>query len=306
MKTWWSRISKSAKACAHSPQQTRSPTQRKPGTRQKKTSKLVLDDFKSYNESVNAYATGIKQDRLEMKPLIPAVPKSTLAVLNKRKLAAQHETATGGEPDPKRQKQHGENSEAVVIESDDESDDSDDPSAEPLVIHQTGDHRMKKVRGHRIIEPVTPPCGSPAAGLSQLLDDIPLSSLDPEAPCSWQTNSNAAACDGPEFARLFAKFTEIYEYFEKHGTSSSHLVHNCCDSCRGFALRALACLKADLVPAVAGLEEVRQHRFGKREVIASQIQDRSTVQHSSHKRASNRSLRVAHDSSDEDNEEVTI
>lgn len=64
------------------------PTQRKPSTHQKKTSKLVLNDFKSYNKSVNAYVTSIKQDRLEMKLLVLAVLKSILAVLNKRKLAA--------------------------------------------------------------------------------------------------------------------------------------------------------------------------------------------------------------------------
>jgi hypothetical protein len=133
------------------------PSKRQCGTRQKRSTHLVLEDFKSYNESVNAYATGIRQDRLEMKPLVLTVSKSTLAVSNKRKLAA--------------------------------------------------------------------------------LDDD-------------------SVCDGPE----------IYEYFEKNGTSSSHLVRNCCDSCREFALRALACLKADLVPSVAGLELVRQHKFSEREV----------------------------------------
>lgn len=73
---------------------------------------------------------------------------------------------------------------------------------------------MKKVRGHCIIEPVTPLYASPSAGISQLLNDIPLSSLG-DGSSRALTTSAALACDGPEFVRLFAGSAEIYEYLER-------------------------------------------------------------------------------------------
>jgi hypothetical protein len=78
--------------------------------------------------------------------------------------------------------------------------------------------------------------------------------LDGLTSQSQRPVSATSVCGGPEFARLFARFAEIYEYFEKNGNSSSHLVRNCCDSCRKVALRALACLKVDLVHCLNGLE----------------------------------------------------
>jgi hypothetical protein len=49
--------------------------------------------------------------------------------------------------------------EPIVVESDGDSlhdDHTDDHANAGLSdVHQSGDHRMKKVRGHRIIEPVT-------------------------------------------------------------------------------------------------------------------------------------------------------
>ncbi|KAG9557796.1 hypothetical protein KCU71_g10647, partial [Aureobasidium melanogenum] len=285
------------------------PAQRKRGTRQKRTSTLTLDDFFSFNESIDAYATGIQQDRLEMKPLNPAAPKPTLAILNKRKRALRDVHATREDSRSKTPKLCV-NDRPVVIESDGDSIDdghTDDRAyADFSAIHKSGDHRIKKVRGHRIIEPVTPPSASLSAGLSQLLDDIPFSSLDGQDHQSQRNVSDSSACDGPEFARLFAKFAEIYEYFEKNGNSSSDLVRNCCDSCREFALRALACLRADLVPSVAGLEQVRHHRFGDAEVQQGQAQNKRTCQSASRAHASSRLLRVVQDSSDEENDEVAL
>jgi hypothetical protein len=281
------------------------PAQRKRGTRQKRTSILTLDDFISYNKSIDAYATGIKQDILEMKPLNPAASKSTLALLNKRKRVLLEHQTLGEKSEPKIPKLCVNDKPVVVIESDPDSMD-DDQTVDHTntvfsAVHKSGDHRIKRVRGHRIIEPVTPPDASPPSGLSQLLDDIPFSSLDGQASQSQKSTSAASACDGPEFARLFARFAEIYEYFEKNGTSSSHLVRNCCDSCREFALRALACLKADLVPSVAGLEQVKHHKFGNTEVQSTQAQNEKISQSASRAHASSRLLRVIQDSSDDDN-----
>jgi hypothetical protein len=88
---------------------------------------------------------------------------------------------------------------------------------------------------------VTPPYASPSARLSQLLDDIPLSSLG-DASSGLLKTSAALACDGPEFVRLFA----ILRVLEKDVTLSDHLVGNRCDSCRDFAFQALSCLEAGL------------------------------------------------------------
>jgi hypothetical protein len=285
------------------------PAQRKRGTRQKRTSILTLDDFISYKKSIDAYATGIRQDILEMKPLNPAASKSTLALLNKRKRTLLEHQTPGEEPDSKIPKLCV-NDEPVVIESDADSVDDghtdDRTNAVFSAVHKSGDYRIKKVRGHRIIEPVTPLCASPSSGLSQLLDDIPFSSLDGQVSQSRKSTSAASAYDGPEFARLFARFAEIYEYFEKNGTSSSHLVRNCCDSCREYALRALACLKADLVPSVAGLEQVRHHDFGNTKVQSDQAESENACQSVSHTRASSRLLQIVQDSSDEENDEITL
>jgi hypothetical protein len=153
---------------------------------------------------------------------------------------------------------------------------------------------------------VTPPYASPSAGLSQLLDDIPFSSLDGQDSQSQRNASAASACNGPEFARLFARFAEIYGYFEKNGNSSNHLVRNCCDSCREFALRALACLKADLVPLVAGVEQVRHHKSGNTEVQSDQAQNGNPCQSASRAHASSRLLRIVQDSSDEENDVIAL
>lgn len=285
------------------------PAQRQRGTRQKRSPVLTLDDFISYNKSIDAYATGIQQDRLEMKPLNPAASKPTLAILNKRKRALREDQKTGEESEPKTPKLCV-NDKPVVIESDADSADGDHTNdrfnAGFSAVHKSGDHRIKKVRGHRIIEPVTPPTASSISGLSQLLDDIPFSSLDDQDSQSQKNASTVSACDGPEFARLFARFAEIYEYFEKNGNSSSHLVRNCCDSCREYALRALACLKADLVPSVAGLEQVRHHKFGNTEVQSFETQNGKTGQSTSRAHASSRLLRIIQDSSDDENDETAL
>lgn len=80
---------------------------------------------------------------------------------------------------------------------------------------------MKKVRSYRIIEPITPLKESPSTDLSQLLDDIPFSSFDNADGALINAPSKTLTCDGPEFARMFAKFAKIHAYFEKHGTSST-------------------------------------------------------------------------------------
>jgi hypothetical protein len=80
---------------------------------------------------------------------------------------------------------------------------------------------VKKVRGHRIIELVTPLKESPSADLSQLLDDIPFSSFNNADRALINAPSKTLTYDGPKFARMFAKFAEIHAYFEKHGTLST-------------------------------------------------------------------------------------
>lgn len=104
--------------------------------------------------------------------------------------------------------------------------------------------------------------------------------------------------------RTLARFAEIYEYFKKNGTSFSHLIRNCCDSCREFALRALACLKADLVPSIAGLEQVKHHKFRTAKVPSDQAHNQKTCESASHVHASSRLLRVVQDSSGEENDEM--
>jgi hypothetical protein len=162
-----------------------------------------------------------------MKPLNPAASKSTLALLNKRKRVLLEHQTLGEKSEPKIPKLCVNDKPVVVIESDPDSMD-DDQTVDHTntvfsAVHKSGDHRIKRVRGHRIIEPVTPPDASPPSGLSQLLDDIPFSSLDGQASQSQKSTSAASACDGPEFARLFARFAEIYEYFEKNGTCTQLL-----------------------------------------------------------------------------------
>ena len=62
------------------------------------------------------------------------------------------------------------NDEPIVIKSNADSvDDSytnDRTNAMFSAVHKSGDYRIKKVRRHRIIKPVTPLCASPSSRLS--------------------------------------------------------------------------------------------------------------------------------------------
>ena len=277
------------------------PANRPPRTRILKTCKLIPEDVKFFNSTMNASASSVWEDVLELMPVVPITPqqKPTSAVHTKdssrkrKRIESDDLTIANPGPEP-------------TADTEGLDTGPQDAAAAADTIHRDGESRIKKVRGHRVIEPVTPPCDSPTADLLQLLEDIPLSSFDNKAVTPAGGSANATTCDGPEFARLFAKFAEIYAYFEKHGTSSSELVRNCCDSCRDYALRALACLKADLVPSVAGLEQVRRHAFGNQEVAPSQTHDGTAQQPAFHLRKSNHLLRVVQDSSDEESEEMTM
>jgi hypothetical protein len=64
-------------------------------------------------------------------------------------------------------------------------------------VRRDGESRDKSVRSHGIIETGH---DSPAAGLLQLLDDIPLSSVDNEAVTSANGSNNVTSCDSSKFA----------------------------------------------------------------------------------------------------------
>jgi hypothetical protein len=268
------------------------PANRPPRTRILKTRKLIPEDVKFFNGTLSTTAFSIREDVLELMPVVPTTPQQQPSPIAQTK-------------DSSRKRKRVESVDPVTLHS--ESEPSGDMNDQNTGLQsRDGKTRVKKVRGHRIIEPVTPLEESPGADLSQLLDDIPFSSFDNADGALIDAPSKTPTCDGPEFARMFAKFAEIHAYFEKHGTSSTQLVRNCCDSCRDYALRALACLKADLVPSVAGLEQVSKHTFGSEKTAASQESDGSLGRPTPHLQKSNRLLQVVQDSSDEENEEIAI
>lgn len=82
--------------------------------------------------------------------------------------------------------------------------------------------------------------------------------------------SNNSMCDGPGIALVFGKFVDLYQELRSVNTDTARMSARCCDSCRVFALRALASLEADLVPCVHGLERVDQHLYDGSEVRPSQ------------------------------------
>lgn len=268
------------------------PANRPPRTRILKTSKLIPEDVKFFNGTLSTTASGIREDVLELMPVVPTTPQ-------------QQPSPTARTKDTSRKRKRVESGDPTTVHSELEpSGELNDQSTS--LQHRDGKTRVKKVRGHRIIEPVAPLEESPGADLSQLLDDIPFSSFDNADGALIDAPSKTPTCDGPEFARMFAKFAEIHAYFEKHGTSSTQLVRNCCDSCRDYALRALACLKADLVPSVAGLEQVSKHTFSGGKTAASEESDGPLKRPTPHLQKSNRLLRVIQDSSDEENEEIAV
>jgi hypothetical protein len=65
-------------------------------------------------------------------------------------------------------------------------------------------------------------------------------------------------------------------------------------------------LKANLVPSVAGLEQVKKHTFGGGKTAASEESDGPLERPTPHLQKSNRLLRVIQDSSDEENEEIAV
>ena len=268
------------------------PANRPPRTRILKTRKLIPEDVKFFNGTLSTTASGIREDVLELMPVVTTTPQ-------------QQPSPTARTKDSSRKRKRVESSDPTTVLS--ESEPSGKLNDQSISLqHRDGKTRVKKVRGHRIIEPVTLLEESPGADLSQLLDDIPFSSFDNADGALIDAPSKTPTCDGPEFARMFAKFAEIHAYFEKHGTSSTQLVRNCCDSCRDYALRALACLKADLVPSVAGLEQVKKHTFGGGKTAASEESDGPLERPTPHLQKSNRLLRVIQDSSDEENEEIAV
>jgi hypothetical protein len=312
------------------------PTRRRPGTRQKKTPTLTLDDLTSYNESIGACVTGLRRDAPDPAPssLTITSASSTFTGANKRKRALQDEPAVVMErpPPPSPIERDGSDGADDVGDDDDNDDDDDDkednddgggrddngkdgkdgdgdndddgddvvrvgPSA-VLPEGSTG-WRVKKVRKHLVWEPMTPPCASPAAGPSERVLDIPSSGLD---------DASSQACDGPEFARMFARFTEIHAHFEDNGHSADQLVRNCCDSCCDYVRRALACLKAHLEPSVAGLERVRIHNWREKRVEAMTecpVEPRGEPRSRGKELVRVRPRRVVPDSSgDEDEDEV--
>jgi hypothetical protein len=224
------------------------PANRPPRTRILKTRKLIPEDVKFFNGTLSTTASGIREDVLELMPVVPTTPQQQPSP-----------TAQTKDSSRKRKRMESVNPTTAHAELEPSGEMNDQNTS---LQSRDGKTRVKKVRSHRIVEPVTPLEESPSADLSQLLDDIPFSSFDNTDGAPIDAPSKTPTCNGPEFARMFAKFAEIHAYFEKHGTSSTQLVRNCCDSCRDYTLRALACLKADLVPSVAGLEQVSKHTFG--------------------------------------------
>jgi len=92
----------------------------------------------------------------------------------------------------------------------------------------------------------------------------------------------------------FTNSSDLYEYFHQHGAYTTELVASCCDKCRPPVLRALACLKADLIPCVSELEGVKQHLSNDQEIPPSQDARISSV-----KTLQQRKSRIILDSDDE-------
>lgn len=151
-----------------------------------------------------------------------------------------------------------------------------------------------EVEPHSSDDKQTPPPDDPSSQLR--VDELtPPPDETPSDEISTECSPGPPSCDGPSIALLLVKFADLYDEICSHDPDTVRLVQRCCDSCRGYVLRALASFKGDIMPCVEGLQRVDRHVFNRHEIPPSQDHGISP-----HKPPARRYSAIVVDSSDVD------